>query len=96
MQRKKSPDRLTLKILEVLKEHGYQYVLVTSYTIARATDYMEMNDFLLTPVRELPVKRGEMEIFEPIDSDILRDWADYPDSGVKAFVEVRERSWGAC
>ena len=87
MQRNKIPHRLTRQSLEKLKADGYRFVLVKSYSIGRAPDYLEMNDFILTPVRELPVNRGEMEIFEPVDSDILSDWVDRADSGIKAFIE---------
>lgn len=90
MQKNKLPHRLTRQSLEKLKADGYRFVLVRSYTIARATDYLEMNDFMLTPVRDLPVNRGEMEIFEPIDSDILRDWVDHADYGIKAFIEMEK------
>jgi hypothetical protein len=87
MPKERSSIRLTLQTLEKLKERGYRYVLVESYTLDRRSDFIEMNHFLLKPVKELP-RPGEWGIFEPIDSHILREWADQPDNGVKAFIET--------
>jgi hypothetical protein len=69
--RKEQPAaRLTLQTLDQLKERGFRYVLVESYTLDRRLDYIEMNHFLLKPVKALPDAPGELGIFEPIDSPI--------------------------
>jgi hypothetical protein len=79
--------RLTLETLEKLKERGFQYVLVESYTLDRRLDYIEMNHFLLRPVKALPDGPGDLGIFEPIDSTILREWAKHPDNGIIAYID---------
>jgi len=75
-------------MLERLKERGFRYVIVESYTLDRRLDFIEMNHFLLKPLKELPGQPGELGIFEPIDSHILREWADHPDNGIKAFIDT--------
>jgi hypothetical protein len=88
LRKEQSTTRLTLHTLEILKERGFQYVLVESYTLDRRLDYIEMNHFLLRPVKVLPEAPGELGIFESIDSPILREWASHPDNGIKAFIET--------
>lgn len=83
--------RLTRHSLEKLKQWGFRYVVVESYTIDRRSDFIEMNHFLLKPLKEMPGEPGELGIFESIDSQILREWADHPDSGIKAFIDTNDQ-----
>lgn len=82
-----TPIKLTVQTLEDLKRKGFQYVLIKGYTLDRRLDYIQMNHFTLVPVRELPVNPTEKEIFEPIDSEILKEWASSPDNGLTAYIE---------
>ncbi|HUB60231.1 MAG TPA: hypothetical protein VL978_06010 [Puia sp.] len=86
MPKDPSAIRLTRQSLEKLKEGGYRFVLVESYTVDRRPEHIELNHFLLKPVKELPLA-GDWGIFEPIDSHILSEWADHPDNGIKAFID---------
>jgi hypothetical protein len=86
MPKNKSAARLTRQTLQELKDKGFRFVLVRSYTLDRRVDYIQMNHFALKPVRELPRDPGEMGIFAPIDSDILVDWAD-GGGGIQAFID---------
>lgn len=79
--------RLTRQLLEKLKAKGYRYVVVEGYTVDRRQDFIEMNHFVLRPLKELPNLPGDLGIFEPIDSPILDEWADAPDGGIHAFIE---------
>jgi hypothetical protein len=88
LRKEHTATRLTLRTLEILKERGFQYVLVESYTLDRRLDYIEMNHFLLRPVKVLPNEPGDLGIFEPIDSPILREWAKHPDNGIRAYIET--------
>lgn len=79
--------KLTKDSLQHLKDNGFKYVLVKGYTVDRCRDYIELNNIILTPVKNLskdPEKKG---IFEPIESKILSDWAENPKSGVKVVIE---------
>lgn len=79
--------RLTRQILDKLKEKGYRYLVVESYTLDRRLDYIELNHFLLKAVKEMP-RPGDLGIFEVIDSPLLLEWADHPDNGISAYVDT--------
>ncbi|HWB93924.1 MAG TPA: hypothetical protein VG605_18850 [Puia sp.] len=79
--------RLTKRSLQQLKASGYQYVLIKGYSLSRKVDYIELNSFMLTPVRELPEDPADKEIFAPVDSEILLQWASADSHGVEAYIE---------
>ena len=81
-----SAIRLTLQGLQELKDLGFRFVLIKGYTLDRRSDYIELNHFILVPVKQLPEDPAQKEIYEPIESEILLDWASSPD-GIKAFIE---------
>ena len=85
MARTKSLIKLTYKTLQELKDKGFRYVLVKSYTPAQRSNRIELNQFILVPVRELPGDPGEKEIFAPIDSEVLTDWLS--EKGLEAYIE---------
>jgi len=87
MRKPTATTRLTKKSLQLLKDLGFRYVLVKGYTPDKRFDYIELNYFKLVPVKELPEDPAQKEIFAPIDSDILDEWASQPDNGIKAFIE---------
>lgn len=87
MTKSKSATRLTSQTLQDLKRKGFRFVLVKGYTLDKRLDYIQMNHFTLVPVMELPAEPGAKEIYEPIDSDILQEWADSPDRGLIAYIE---------
>lgn len=87
MAKSKSAVRLTNQSLKQLKDKGFQYVLVKGYAPDRRNSYIELNHVILVPVMELPVKPSEQEIFAPIDSEILMDWANSSDEGFEAFID---------
>ncbi len=88
----KPAGRLTPKVLENLKANGYRYVVVEGYTVDRRQDFIEMNHFVLRPLKELPDLPGDLGIFEPIDSPILDEWANAPDNGILAFIESNNQT----
>ena len=87
MAKSKSPIRLTYQILQELKEQGFQYVLVKGYDLSRRLDYIQLTHFTLVPVRELPLEPGEKEIYAPIDSEELAEWASSRDEDYAAYIE---------
>jgi len=86
----KSAARLTLKNLQNLKDSGFLYVLVKGYSTGRRVDYIELNYFILTPVKDLPTDPAKKEIYEPIESPILIEWASFPENGVKVLIEAEQ------
>ncbi len=77
---------LTRESLQELKDKGFLFVLVKGYSLERRVDYIHLTHFMLTPVRELPEDPGDKEIFAPIDSDVLWEWAGAEE--VVAFIET--------
>jgi hypothetical protein len=77
---------LTLQVLKELKEKGFQYVSVQAFTNDRRIDYLEPSYLELVPLKVLPDEINKIGIFEPIDSQMLTEWASAPNQGIKVFV----------
>lgn len=84
----KGAIRLTEKTLQQLKDKGFLYVLIKGYSLSRKPDYIELNSFMLTPVKELPIDPADKEIFAPVDSEILLEWASPENDSIEAFIEL--------
>lgn len=87
MAQNKSSIRLTDQTLQDLKDKGFQYVIIKGYTPDRRLDHIQLNHFVLMPVVELPTEPGEKEIYAPIDSEVLSDWAGTTDGSFEAYIE---------
>ncbi|HEX3934219.1 MAG TPA: hypothetical protein VHW43_06035 [Puia sp.] len=83
----KGAVRLTNQTLQQLKDKGFQYVLIKGYDLSKKIDYIQLNSFQLTPVKELPQDPALKEIYAPLDSEILLQWASSEESGIEAFIE---------
>jgi hypothetical protein len=66
---------LTLKALELLEQKGFQYVQVKAFTSDRHFDYVEPSMFIMFPMKELPSDPLKKDIYEPINSELLKAWA---------------------
>lgn len=88
MENSKSGIKLTKQSLQHLKDSGFRFVLIKGYTTDRRIDYIELSYFTLTPVKDLPDDPNKKEIYEPIDSTILMEWASHPDEGMKVIIET--------
>jgi hypothetical protein len=87
MEKNKALTRLTGKVLQDLIDKGFRYMLIKEYSPGRHLDHIQLNHFVLLPVRDLPLDPADKEIYAPIDSEILLDWANSTDHGFKAFIE---------
>jgi hypothetical protein len=87
MANSKSTVRLTKTSLQQLKDSGFRFVLIKGYTSDRRVDYMEFKFFTLVPVKNLPEDPNKKEIYEPINSLILLEWATFPDQGTQVVIE---------
>jgi hypothetical protein len=67
--------KLTLEALHNLENSGYKYVQVKGLTIDQHCDYVEPHYIMLLPMKELPTAQINKDIYEPVDSDLLREWA---------------------
>lgn len=73
--------KLSGQILNQLQSEGFQYVQIKGYTSERHPEYVEPHYFMLVPMKHLPEDPGMKDIYEPIGSEFLSNWADQPDDG---------------
>ena len=66
---------LSAKALRQLDERGFKFVQVRGLTSDWHYEYIEPYLLLLMPVKELPRDQGEKDIYEPISSPLLLQWA---------------------
>ena len=67
--------QLTLESLLNLENSGYKFVQVKGLTMDRHYDYVEPHCIVLVPLKELPTAQINKDIYEPVDSALLREWA---------------------
>lgn len=75
--------------LKTLKNKGFQYVQVKGFTSDKRLDYVDPHYMILIPIKNLPEDPGKIEIYEPIHSQLLLDWADQPHDGMKILISFR-------
>ncbi len=65
----------TLKSLRKIEDAGYKYVQVKGLTADKHFDYIEPHVMILVPMRELPTDQDKKDIYEPVASKLLQQWA---------------------
>jgi len=65
---------LTQEALNSLKDKGYKYLQVQGYTLDHHAEYVEPHYLMLVPIKALSGNRAKMDIYEDINSDLIRDW----------------------
>ena len=73
-----------LRALNELKELGYKFVQVKGLTIDRHYEYIEPHFLVLIPFKKLSSGILEKGIYEPLESDLLFQWA----SEVNLYTEI--------
>lgn len=81
-----STIRLTPEHLKKLKNSGYRYVQIRSYTSDRREDYMAPDYYVLTPIKDFSDNPDNMEIYESINSPILKYWSRLTDDELIVLV----------
>jgi hypothetical protein len=76
----------TPQALEELKARGFQYVRVNAFTHDKRLDYMEPRYFVLVPIKDLKDDPDKKGIYEPINSQLLKDWAHFPNEDMNLLV----------
>ncbi len=61
--------------LDQLLAEGYVYVQVKGFTIDKHCEYVDPHTLVLVPLKALPTDPVEKDIYEPIQSPILYQWA---------------------
>jgi hypothetical protein len=49
-------------------------------------DYVEPHFIVLVPMKELPVNPINKDIYEPVNSELLRQWCNKTDDGTEVFI----------
>ncbi len=65
---------LTFEALNILQEKGYKYLQVQGFTLDHHPEYVEPNYLMLVPIKELSTNRAKMDIYEDINSDLIKEW----------------------
>lgn len=65
---------LTFEALDNLQQKGYKYLQVQGYTLDHHPEYVEPHYLMLVPIKALSVKREQMDIYEEIDSNLIKEW----------------------
>ena len=81
-----SKKKLTPASLQSLKKKGFRYVQVQGFSPDKHLDYMEPRYFVLVPLKNLPTETDQKGIYEPIESEILTEWANTEDEGFDVFL----------
>ena len=81
-----SAKPLTSAALHKLKDKGFRYLQVKGFSSDKRLDYMEPRYFILVPLKELPQDTAHKGIYEPIDSDLLEEWANVPGGNTDVLI----------
>ena len=65
----------TQHALQVMEKEGFKYVQVKGLTTDKHYDYIDPSLLVLVPMKELPSDQDKKDIYEPVKSDLLRQWA---------------------
>ena len=79
------------KTLDELDRTGYKFFQIKGLTIDRHYDYTEPYYILLVPIKTLPEKQEEKDIYEPINSDIFQKWVNENNEFPKILIVVTDK-----
>jgi hypothetical protein len=78
-----------LKTLDTLKQMGYKYVQVKGLTVDRHYDYIEPHFLILVPFKEFSSESIDRGIYEPLESELLFQWATEVNDFTKILIANR-------
>jgi hypothetical protein len=79
---------LSLQALQQLEDAGYKFVQVKGITRDKHYDYSEPSFLILVPIKELPANAEKKDIYEPVNSELLQQWANDKTDSVKVFISI--------
>ena len=82
---------LTNEALDNLQQKGYKYLQVQGYTLDHHPEYVEPHYLMLVPIKSLSANREKMDIYEAIDSELIKNWvkAGNNTDGLEIFLADR-------
>ena len=81
--------RFEARMLADLEKQGYKYVQIKGLTTDKRCDYLSPHFLILVPLKELPADQRDKDIYEPIPSTILEQWAKEADDHFKIYIMQR-------
>ena len=81
-----------LKMLKKIEADGFKYVQVKGLTLDKHYDYVEPHFLVLVPMKELPHEQQYKDIYEPVKSELLEQWAVENDDAVEIVVSTKQLS----
>ena len=72
---KTATSAFNLDSLHSLTNEGFKFVQVKGFTMDNHYEYVEPHYLVLFPMKELPADPALKDIYEPIDSELLQQWA---------------------
>ena len=73
-------------MLDAVEKAGYKYVQIKGLNADKHYDYYAPRSVLLIPLRELPTDQRDKDIYEPVPSPVLAQWAEESDDHFKIFI----------
>jgi hypothetical protein len=73
-------------VLKKLETDGYRFVQIKGLTVDKHFDYIEPHFMILVPLKNLPTDQEDKDIYEPIDSILLQNWADEKDEHFEVMI----------
>ena len=65
----------TLTSLKKIETDGYKFVQIKGLTMDKHYDYIAPHYLVLVPMKELPKAQDQKDIYEPVPSKLLQQWA---------------------
>ena len=79
-----------VKALDCLQSKGYKFVQIKGLTMNKHYEYVEPHYLVLIPFKELPTDPFKRDIYEPIKSELLYQWAsevnEYPEIVIANYL----------
>jgi hypothetical protein len=80
---------LSTAALEKAEAEGFKYFQVKGLTADKHYDYIDPHFLILVPMRELPTDPNKKDIYEPVKSPLLQQWANDGDHPVEVVIASR-------
>lgn len=82
---------LSFEALNTLQEKGYRYLQIQGYTLDHHPEYVEPHYLMLVPIKELSANREKMDIYEDINSDLIKEWVKASDNNDRLEIFLADR-----
>lgn len=87
-----STTPLTLQMLRKIEDEGFKFVQVKGLTLDKHYDYVEPHFLVLVPMKELPLAQDQKDVYEPLPSSLLKQWATEADDALEIVVSTKQLS----